>query len=203
MDDELTLEDLASQSGLSLRTVRYYIQEGLLPGPDTLGKNARYSRKHLDRLELIQKFKKMHQPLSDIRMIIRDMTSEQVTAILEDPIKLQEVIPELFRIIDQDDPLHYPGSSALAYIHHIEKGQPDSTSKSPTAPSSPQHIRQTPAQEKLFSTTPFRERSKAEPWQRVVVKEGVELNFRAISSRDEEVKIDKLIAYAQRLFREK
>ena len=48
MNDELTLEDLVNISGLPIRTVRFYIQEGLLPGPDSRGKNARYTEEHLN-----------------------------------------------------------------------------------------------------------------------------------------------------------
>jgi DNA-binding transcriptional MerR regulator len=50
MTDEFTLEELEKMSGLPIRTLRFYIQEGLLPGPDTRGKFARYSQKHLDTI---------------------------------------------------------------------------------------------------------------------------------------------------------
>ena len=32
MTDELSIDDLANHSGLSVRTLHYYMQEGLLPG---------------------------------------------------------------------------------------------------------------------------------------------------------------------------
>ena len=70
MTDELTLEDLAVQRGLTLRTLRFYRQEGLLPGPDTRGKYARYSQQHLDRLELIRRMKDLRLPLQEIRQLI-------------------------------------------------------------------------------------------------------------------------------------
>ena len=53
MDDDLTLEELAKLSRMPLRTLRYYITEGLLIGPDTRGKNASYPRLNLERLEMI------------------------------------------------------------------------------------------------------------------------------------------------------
>ena len=59
---ELTIEELANQSGLPLRTLRFYIQEGILQGPDTRGKFARYSQQHLDRIELIRRLKDLRTP---------------------------------------------------------------------------------------------------------------------------------------------
>ena len=78
METKLTLEELADQSGLSIRTIRYYIQVGLLDGPDTHGKFASYSPEHLDRLELISRLKeRTHLPLEEISKLFRHGTPEQ------------------------------------------------------------------------------------------------------------------------------
>src|SRR6478735_952243 len=42
-DDVLSLADLAERSGVEVRTLRSWIQQGLLPGPDSAGRNARYA----------------------------------------------------------------------------------------------------------------------------------------------------------------
>ena len=52
--NEYSLEDLARHLDIQPRTIRSYIQQGLLRGPDTMGRNARYSAYHLKRLELIK-----------------------------------------------------------------------------------------------------------------------------------------------------
>ena len=53
------------------RTIRSYIQQGLLSGPDSLGRNARYSDYHLKRLRVIRTLKEVHHlPLSEIRRIV-------------------------------------------------------------------------------------------------------------------------------------
>jgi DNA-binding transcriptional MerR regulator len=62
MSIDYSLEELAKITGLSLRTLRYYMQEGILQRPDTHGKNARYSQKHLEQLEVIQRLKNLHVP---------------------------------------------------------------------------------------------------------------------------------------------
>src|SRR5690242_10862011 len=50
-----TIEELAEQVGTPVRTIRFYIAEGLLSGPGTRGKAASYSGEHLLRLRLIRR----------------------------------------------------------------------------------------------------------------------------------------------------
>ena len=42
--------DLADLGGVSRRTVRYYVQEGLLPAPFGVGRGNHYGPEHLDQL---------------------------------------------------------------------------------------------------------------------------------------------------------
>ena len=71
MPGEYTLEDLAKMLRINPRTIRSYIQQGLLSGPDSLGRNARYSDYHLKRLRVIRTLKEVHHlPLSEIRRLV-------------------------------------------------------------------------------------------------------------------------------------
>ena len=54
---ELTLNQLCDRAGVSVRTVRYYIQQGLLPPAERTGPGATYSTSHLDRIQLIRQLK--------------------------------------------------------------------------------------------------------------------------------------------------
>src|SRR4051812_35609824 len=67
----LELNQLADRAGVSPRTVRYYIQQGLLPAPEK-GPGAHYGAEHLDRLLLIKRFQKEHLPLAEIRRLIEE-----------------------------------------------------------------------------------------------------------------------------------
>jgi DNA-binding transcriptional MerR regulator len=51
---ELSLAELAEESGLTQRTIRYYISRGLLEGPARGGRGAFYTAEHLKRLRDIQ-----------------------------------------------------------------------------------------------------------------------------------------------------
>ena len=67
---QFDLPDLADRAGVSIRTVRYYIQQGLLPKPEARGPGAHYKDEHLDRLLLIKRLQKEHLPLAEIRRAI-------------------------------------------------------------------------------------------------------------------------------------
>lgn len=45
-----SLNELAEETGVPARTVRFYISRGLLPGPAGAGRGATYGRAHLERL---------------------------------------------------------------------------------------------------------------------------------------------------------
>ncbi|MCL4562693.1 MAG: MerR family transcriptional regulator, partial [Chloroflexi bacterium] len=53
----LLIHELARRAGVSVRTIRYYIEEGLLPPPGNLGRYSLYGEEYLDRLELIRQLK--------------------------------------------------------------------------------------------------------------------------------------------------
>ena len=72
----LDLPDLADRAGVSIRTVRYYIQQGLLQEPEARGPGAHYTEEHLDRLLLIKRLQKEHLPLAEIRKAIQSGAAE-------------------------------------------------------------------------------------------------------------------------------
>jgi DNA-binding transcriptional MerR regulator len=47
-----SLDELCQLADMNLRTVRYYIQQGLVPGPEGKNRGARYFQLHLERLLL-------------------------------------------------------------------------------------------------------------------------------------------------------
>lgn len=73
MNDEilLSLEDLAQRTALPLRTVRYYIQLGLVDRPEGVGRGARYGRHHLEQLLLVQSMQRRGLSLEQIGEFVR------------------------------------------------------------------------------------------------------------------------------------
>lgn len=79
----MTIDELAREVDLPVRTVRYYIAQGLLPGPGARGKAASYGAEHLLRLRLIRLLVERHQPLSDIRARLQSLGLDELRALLQ------------------------------------------------------------------------------------------------------------------------
>ena len=64
---ELGIEELAGLGGVTRRTVRYYVQEGLLPAPRGVGRGRHYGPEHLDRLLAVKAMQERGESLEAIR----------------------------------------------------------------------------------------------------------------------------------------
>jgi DNA-binding transcriptional MerR regulator len=80
--EDFTLNELTEAAGISARTVRYYIAEGLLPPPAVAGPRSSYSRAHLNRLLLIGKLKDAFWPLREIRRHLDGMSDSTIELML-------------------------------------------------------------------------------------------------------------------------
>ncbi len=70
MSDEprrYNIDELADLAGVSRRTVRFYVQEGLLPAPLGVGRGSHYDRTHLERLLEVKAEQEAGRSLDDIR----------------------------------------------------------------------------------------------------------------------------------------
>lgn len=71
MSDEpergMGIAEVAHRAGVTPRTIRYYVAEGLLPPAVGRGQRRAYGREHLDRLETIRQLKAAYLPLHEIR----------------------------------------------------------------------------------------------------------------------------------------
>ena len=73
----LALAELSRLAGVSTRTTRYYIQQGLLSSPGS-GRGTRYDRSHLERIRLIKALQEHHLPLAEIRERLQSLSDEEV-----------------------------------------------------------------------------------------------------------------------------
>jgi DNA-binding transcriptional MerR regulator len=81
--DTYTLHQLAARTGIEPRTIRSYIQLGLLPGPEGAGRGAHYLSLHLERLQAILVLKDVDGlSLADIRRRFLATTTEEIGAIV-------------------------------------------------------------------------------------------------------------------------
>ena len=83
--EEYSIQQLAQKAGVSVRTIRFYISEGLLAAPPTRGKYSVYNDEYLDRLELIRRLKDSFLPLKAIRDRVTGLSWDEVKQALAQP----------------------------------------------------------------------------------------------------------------------
>jgi DNA-binding transcriptional MerR regulator len=75
-----SLSELADLTGIEARTIRSYIERGLLAGAQARGRGATYSAEQLSRLQVIQSLRRARPTiaLSEIRILLQQLTPEQI-----------------------------------------------------------------------------------------------------------------------------
>jgi DNA-binding transcriptional MerR regulator len=195
-----TLSELTDEAGVSVRTVRYYIAEGLLPPPITAGPRSSYTQAHLDRLRLIDRMKAAYLPLKEIR--------RRLTA-LDDH--------EIHRLAQSDTPptpasLTLPPDSASSYIARlIHRPSPAARAK-PAAPPQVamrgQHVLddQDPVSYAQPLNTVAPSRSALPPttedstWRRISLTDDAELLIRNDTYQRKRDRVDWLVGWAKKVF---
>lgn len=175
--------------GMTARTVRYYIAEGILPRPDERG---RFSRTHLNRLRLIQRLKDAYLPLAEIRSRMAAVSDEEVAAALTgyDSATAEETGP----------PQDAMSSSAADYIRRLRC----TAGVNRSAPGDVQDRMSEPPSS-LTAPPALRRRARREPtpeaWDRRTLAPGVELHVRRNPAPDPAVKVlaDRLLSLAEQM----
>jgi DNA-binding transcriptional MerR regulator len=174
----LTIEELAERVEVPVRTIRFYISEGLLQGPGTRGKAALYSDEHLLRLRLIRRLSEQRVPVAEMRDLLSRLSLDEVRALLSEE---EQRATELERAAQVPSPKEY--LSALLNRAQAARQLP-STEKSLSA-----HAKSAPS-------TPYLEQSK-EIWQRWELAPGVELFIKANAWEQQRTLIERLLRAAR------
>ncbi len=81
-EELLTLEDLTTRVGMSVRNIRFYTTKGLVPPPIRRGRSGYYTPDHVSRLELVRELQTHGFTLSAIEKYLaavpEDATPEQI-----------------------------------------------------------------------------------------------------------------------------
>ena len=192
MPDEntYTITELADLAGVTPRTIRYYLSQGLLPSAGQSGPGTRYSESHLARLRVIRGLQAEHLPLAEIRKRLADVDDDEVVTLAE-----------------QDAPAP-PPDSALDYVRSILRETPASyggpllraSMPAPApAPSTPAPTSAERLGESLHLAPKPGERSQ---WERIVLATDVELHIRRPLGRTQNKRVDRLVTIARELLEE-
>ena len=92
---EWKLTELAEAAGVSPRTVRYYVQRGLLPAPPFKGPDTVYGEEHLVRLKAIRVLQARFLPLDAIQVELTRLGPDELKALADaEPTPLaSEAVP--------------------------------------------------------------------------------------------------------------
>lgn len=123
--DTLSLQDLAAATGIEPRTLRSYVEKGLLPGPESLGRGARYPREALDRLRVMQLLRDAKPDLSldQIGLLLQSLTPFQLREVAEGRQRIAGVV---------DTDAGRPGAdNALTYLRTLRSRQPGAFGRTP------------------------------------------------------------------------
>lgn len=87
------LDELAREADVAPRTVRYYVQRGLLPAPEFKGRDTSYGREHLVRLLAIKRLQAAHLPLDAIEARLASATMGELEHIASGNVLSVELPP--------------------------------------------------------------------------------------------------------------
>jgi DNA-binding transcriptional MerR regulator len=177
-DDSFDLAELSERADVSQRTVRYYIQQGLLPSPETRGPGAHYGPEHLDRLRLIRTLQREHLPLAEIRR------------------RLEELDPDAIRELVELDSKR-PVSEAQDYIRSVLSEGTGMLSARSVRESTPPSV--TPDKDP-FGKTKSRKPGARSQWDRIPLGPDVELHVRRPLDREQNKQVERLLDAARHIF---
>lgn len=164
MDVALSIQELADETGVSVRTIRYYIAEGLLPSAGARGRSATYGDEHLLRLRLIRRLVEQRRPLAEIRGKLANLSLAELRALACEEEKRSE------RLRSTEDTL-----SPREYIAALLREKSPEPVRYSSRASSPPDFES--------STSSERPARSAEVWERWDLAPGVELHVRADMKR--------------------
>jgi DNA-binding transcriptional MerR regulator len=174
---EFSIGELARRASVTPRTIRYYVEIGLLPPPSGAGRASAYGPEHLERLDLIKKLQAYRLSLEEIRDHLAtepDAESGVRGGFFAAPVPAQ---PFEHRLRQSTF------ASASDYIRQIREQ---------VEPSVPRET----LREHLRQRTP-----SAEQWLRIVLTPDVELHVRRRGTRTDR-RVAKLVKEARRILDE-
>jgi DNA-binding transcriptional MerR regulator len=183
-----TLTELANLAGVSPRTVRYYLAQGLLPAVGISGPGAKYDDNHLARLRLIKRLQQEHQPLADIRRRLESLDDASILTIAAERTPLPPMDSALDYIQRVTAPAHgVREASPLKRAYPGPMRSMDAQAPPPVTPNQPADSR------------PSMERSQ---WERIDLAPDIELHIRRPLPRSTSKRVDRLVEIARDLLEE-
>jgi DNA-binding transcriptional MerR regulator len=200
-DARYSLTELADLAGVTPRTVRYYLSQGLLPVVGVGGPGAKYDDSHLARLRLIRRLQREHLPLAEIRTRLDTLADAEIMDLAETASEppSDSAIDYIRRITTGDRQTASLASRRMPTpMPSMSEAPPSRVSRAMPALSAPS----VPAVPARDVPTEVPSRATRSQWERVDLGPDVELHFRRPLTRPTAKRVDRLIEIARDLFEE-
>jgi DNA-binding transcriptional MerR regulator len=189
------IADLSRLTGISVRTIRYYLSQGLLPAPGESGPGAHYGETHLDRLRLTKRLQKQHLPLAEVRSHLAELTDDEISALAatheEPPASRTSALDYVRAVLGESPPARgQPPASLLRRM-----ASPPRFAVGEAIPAAPSPL--LPDQSLAQPQPP--ERSQ---WERLSLGPDIELHVRRPLSRLQQKRVERLITIARQVLKE-
>jgi DNA-binding transcriptional MerR regulator len=183
-EQTLTIEELAERAETSVRTIRFYIAEGLLPGPGARGKAASYSGEHLLRLRLIRRLAEQRVPLAEMRALLARLSPEEEQALLSEE---EERAMQREQAAQAPSPKEY----LATLLHQARAARQPAASAPVPAPATPAPL--APSAKLYPRPINALPRQPDDVWQRWELAPGVELHVKVDAADKQRRLIERLL----------
>lgn len=112
MTEQLTIEQLAATTGMTVRNIREHQTRGLLPPPALQGRKGSYDHRHVARLRLIRQLQNEGLNLQAIRWLLERSPS----ATAEEVVRFERA---LFAPWGNEQPVEYSTDQLLARLGNV------------------------------------------------------------------------------------
>ena len=185
---QYTIQELSELTGFSRRTIRYYIQEGLLEPPAGRGRGGYYYDSHLNALSKIRRLQNQGLRLSAISTILKEAVTETLEKVIVPSRDTawygDDVDKTMFAEESEDVRFKQQSHPVTARLR-----QPSDLSRPLHDPEHPHSL--LPSDSVLSPQPPSRQ-----VWIRYPIVDGVALHIRRDIDINQRKKIDQLIRLA-------
>jgi DNA-binding transcriptional MerR regulator len=216
-DERYSLTELADLAGVTPRTVRYYLAQGLLPAVGQTGPGSKYDAGHLARLRVIRRLQAEHLPLAEIRRRLETLDDGEIRELVDagEPPPPTDTALEYLRTVLGGPPVIGPSRLPVAasapvagIVARPSMSQPSAAASDSIAENVvPDYGRRPLAAAPAPALAPTPAEPTVRPgdrsqWERIVLAPDVELHIRRPLPRAQNKQVDRLVTIARELLEE-
>jgi DNA-binding transcriptional MerR regulator len=170
--EEFLIGELAEKAGVSVRTIRYYVSEGLLPSPQTRGRYTVYDEEYLERIRLIKRLKDAFLPIKEIRGMLDTKTPQEIEEFLKIYEENRPAVSDALSYIAALKGISKPNQIFEKRMSSMEAPEPPPADSTPRfSPSIDEPKKKAETQRSGLQESPY-----AEQFYRFIIQPGVELH---------------------------